>query len=342
MFKPVHYEEFYDFLIDFAHCYHIQTLDENQRDFIETFINTHSRAFQSTFYRWNIADLFDFTKRVVNQLIESLLTFNEFDMRPYSVFIQLLNKLISKYKLHIHTLNHDILFERLIENSSLQKHFSDGFTEMGSKFYGTFRIGEHAGYKFRLQFFNNKYEELISLYKLHGSIDQYKFHYRDRSKQDIVKRLPGMSTVDFYKELKNSDGALYYFNSWLEYHSYFLSGIKTKVRQYTYEYYNKPLFNHLKKNLNSSSLLIVIGYGFKDSKINDYIEKYFKSKKGSKLLIIDPYPNLPSFFQKRKDQVFNKKIELLDLKDFNRFLGQDLNKMQNGPYNEFYDFLEDI
>jgi len=76
-------------------------------------------------------------------------------------------------------------------------------------------------------------------------------------------------------------------NLWDETVPDFLSGTTNKMKFYNSDPHYKNLFKYFETNLLVSKLLIVIGYGFQDSGINDYIETHFLSKEG-KMIVIDP------------------------------------------------------
>ncbi len=82
--------------------------------------------------------------------------------------------------------------------------------------------------------------------------------------------------------------------------------------------YYQNLFKHFEENLKSSDLLIVIGYGFQDPGINDYLEKHFLTV-GKKMVVIDPKKPNSVLIDKYKITHIKKSIidvsyeELLDL-----------------------------
>lgn len=313
------YEEFYDFLIKSQEQYR-----KNQTNrFIENFKASHSNVSDSHIaYSITVLDLYAFAVRTLNQLIEFMLDIDNFDLRSYLKFTYILKQLSNKYILNIHSLNHDMLFEKLVSDG-LERFFSDGFTEYGSPFYGELR-NYFPGLKFRLRYFNHEYNQKINLLKLHGSLDDYKFSYQGSNVQDIVKRIKNMSTVDFYKEIKNSNNTFEYLQCWIEYHSFFLSGVESKIDYYDYEFYNKHLFIQFKYNLQAAKVLIVIGYGFRDKKINEFIVNYYKRNKNGVMVIIDPFLNLPPLFEDGKDLIIKKGIQDITEKDFSEILGEDI------------------
>jgi len=77
----------------------------------------------------------------------------------------------------------------------------------------------------------------------------------------------------------------------------FLTGRKAKTKKYKDDYYT-ILFSHFKNNLDNSRALIVIGYGFKDTVINDVIIKNFDFNQ-KPVVIIDT--KKPTFFHDLND-----------------------------------------
>jgi homospermidine synthase len=71
----------------------------------------------------------------------------------------------------------------------------------------------------------------------------------------------------------------------------FLTGRKAKTKKYKDDYYT-ILFNHFKNNLDKSRALIVIGYGFKDTVINDLLIKHFDFTQKPVVIIDTKKPEL--------------------------------------------------
>ncbi len=55
---------------------------------------------------------------------------------------------------------------------------------------------------------------------------------------------------------------------------------------YDAEYY-RTAFDHFKSNLQSSDALITIGYGFRDTRINEYIKDFFCNSVNRPLFVVD-------------------------------------------------------
>jgi hypothetical protein len=81
---------------------------------------------------------------------------------------------------------------------------------------------------------------------------------------------------------------LEYVRCWINYHSAFLSGTTSKILRYGEPYY-KEMFEHFTENLITSDLLVIIGYGGADTKINELIEANFT--KGKPIYLVEPFPH---------------------------------------------------
>jgi hypothetical protein len=278
-----HYEKFFDFYTDLIR--NISSAETTAkfktflRDFDEkkgyTSLGNNLMSFDKHFNQL----LADFFRKEGPQLKYSFLT-NPYP-GSYSGFLNYLEYLKNKYeKIHIHTLNHDLLMERLSISDAMINDFSDGFSEILSPYYTENRIGQSI----RLELFKNKFDKKFCLYKLHGSLNQYFISYK--RKENRIKDMVRVKRATIFGKLKVVEENRYrYIDKF--YNPDFLSGIKEKKRNYTIKCYYKPVFGHFKENLEKSDNLIVIGYSLGDAGINNYIEEYFLSKKDSKMLIID-------------------------------------------------------
>ena len=159
----------------------------------------------------------------------------------------------------------------------------NGFEELGSLFFG--RISNENGeYMVRLSRFVDRFEKPFCLYKLHGSIDQFWFQHD--GKPDLIKLKKGISKWEVHKEV-DDDGVLQYVNHPTGVFPDFLTGTISKIGRYGNERYYRTIFKHLENNLRSSNTLIIIGYGFGDEKINEYIEHDFLTDDSKTLFIVD-------------------------------------------------------
>jgi hypothetical protein len=214
----------------------------------------------------------------------------------YTGFLNCLKEWSDENIVHIHTLNHDLLFEDFNHSDWVMGGLSNGFEELGSPYYGKIQ-GEFATYNVRLPYFSNVFDTKLRLYKLHGSLDQYPFHTQEEGVTAYIKIKPDVSEMDLYKEVKSENGQLAYIQDWINTYSDFLSGTTSKILRYKEPPYYESIFQRFVENLELSSSLVVIGYGCLDSEINNMIDKHFK---GKVIFIVEPYPGENTFAFREK------------------------------------------
>ena len=191
----------------------------------------------------------------------------------YERFLLLAEKLGESNRVHFHSLNHDLWLERLASSDSIRNEMDDGFEEPGSPYYGELDANREC-YTVRLPRFIDKFDSRFRLYKLHGGIDRYWF--RGDDVPSLVKLKWGMSQIHLYKEVQ-VNGVCQYLEGRGTIYPDFLTGTTHKTDRYERGTYYPVILRHFETNLSQSQALIVIGYGFKDSRINDYIETHFLS-----------------------------------------------------------------
>ncbi len=278
------YEQFYD---DLQAKLKGESVEEEFGYFCNAFKEIHN-------IQRDIGDILFEANKIFNQIISALIkdrdgnkyydtvSHGHPNWRNYSGFTRCLEAWSASDIIHVHTLNHDLFFETLKSSDILKGELDDGFTELGSPFYG-----ELDGSKVRLRYFTNSFQSKFRLYKLHGSLDQYPFHSQNGAVEYIKIRY-GVSLEDLYKEVLNDKDELSYDNDFTNYHSDFLSGTTSKILRYREPAYYEPIFQHFEQNLRDSTVLIIIGYGCGDSEINDLIDKHFP--KNREVYIVDPFP----------------------------------------------------
>ncbi|MES2139746.1 MAG: hypothetical protein V4511_08540, partial [Bacteroidota bacterium] len=215
---------------------------------------------------------------------------------------------------HIHNLNHDLFFERLGHTDWLQNNISDGFTEMGSPYYGKYK----EIYMVRLPYYNGIYNTNFRLYKLHGSVDQYPFHTKHFGIVGYIKIKKGIGKTEHYKEITNEKGELEYHNDWLNYHSDFLSGTTSKILRYNEPQYYEKVFKNFENNLGSSEKLVIIGYGCLDEEVNNLIAKFYLNVNTKPIYMVNPYPGeaVLKFCKIFNTKLIKKSPEEIQLSDF--------------------------
>jgi hypothetical protein len=204
------------------------------------------------------------------------------DYPKYTDFLIFLVSLLKNNSVRVHTLNHDLFFDFLAKNhQKLSKMFSDGFSLTVSNVFLEVDKTDKNVENIKLEQFSDKYNKPLSLYKLHGSIS-----YKTLLGINRITKVPNIHAVSRFYKIENERRT----ELLDKIPSEFLSGTTNKILHYKDPFFDN-LFNHFKHNLLNSKLLIVIGYGFQDSGINEYLKKYYLSKAG-KMIVIDPNPNL--------------------------------------------------
>lgn len=187
------------------------------------------------------------------------------------------------------------MFDWLGQNhEDLKQYYSDGFQLEDSSFYGIANCKINSDkkvyetHRIKLKFFTDKFDKSLSLFKLHGSIDNI-IPNTNESDNQIVRIKTNYSVTRYQREDIDPNTGDNNFKELMEdVKPDFLSGTTNKKRFYNSDPYYEKLFEHFKNNLLSSELLVVIGYGFKDERINDYLKNYFL-KDNKPIFIIDPF-----------------------------------------------------
>jgi hypothetical protein len=316
-FGLFNYEEFYDYFSEFLR--YKKHKDEIGK-FCETFrsknVNDDIYVSDDHNYVWRFSKIF-------NQLISNLLTIPKYyedvsygNYPPYDPIIGLMRELLKTKIVNVHTLNHDIFFDMLArKHSNLWQEFCDGFTEYNSPYFGEVSFDHrsklwtvHKSYKVRLRFYNGEYNKKLRLYKLHGSIDNFvlikattvggsQFSYENsvRVKHDFAVNEFLMERLDekFQKYI--------YERPFSENYPDFLSGTTEKIRLYNDPFYAN-LLSLFRNNLVHSSHLIIIGYGFQDKGINEFLENHYLILNKPMVVIDIKKPDCP-LLEKFQDQI---------------------------------------
>lgn len=267
---------------------------------------------------------------IYNQMVSSLLRDGDdmiwYDNIPYHIgkideydgFLNLLKEWQKDSIIHVHTLNHDMLFESFNRTDYISGEICDGFEEMGSDYYGELRTMENRTYHVRLKRFTGLYNRNIRLYKLHGSLD-YVLYYKTTEDGILIpdKYVKTRYGIGYDNLLRDTHIGGTYERYPFAYHANYLTGTNSKIRKYEDPFLFKPLFESFKKNLQNSELLIIIGYGCKDKGINEIIANYFK---GKRIYIVDPYcdenETIHEFAKRIDAQIIKTQISDLSMDEF--------------------------
>lgn len=291
-----HYETFYDFYSGYL------ANEENKKVIEKYCLSFNLKFFGNKKGNRDSLNRISAFNRSFNQLLASQLHKVQYfedvswgNYPPYDSFIAFLAALLTKYDVKFHSLNHDLFFDWLGRHQDkLWQHYSDGYQLEGSPFYGVVSYDYnkntehkvHKTYHAKLERFTDKYDKPLAFYKLHGSIFNTLVYSQINQQHYRLKNNYGVSR--YLMEHTNPEtGEQYFENLWDESSPDFISGTTNKTRYYTGDPYYKILLNHFEENLSISELLVVIGYGFRDGGINDYLEANYLSK-GKHMIVIDP------------------------------------------------------
>lgn len=311
------YEEFYDFIMDEAHK------DAEVKEAAKPFLGQFGSVEQLIFS----------LKNIYNQLVSFYINDKNnkkwyddeaYVLKPifpgYTGFLNTFTSLGKKVdSVNIHTLNHDLFFERLNNTEWFEGNICDGFEELGSPYYGELSV-EGRSYNCRLARYTEVYNNKYKLFKLHGSFD-YGVYYKSNgammTPETYIKTRYGVGFGEFFKEINDGKGNVAYESCWVNYHADFLTGTSSKIERYKEPLIFKKLFEKFRNNLKEADILLIIGYGCKDSEVNKMVFENFDFKK-KRCFIVDPYAgdNVKKFAEVINGKLIEKLPEDLSLEDF--------------------------
>jgi hypothetical protein len=169
----------------------------------------------------------------------------------------------------IFTLNHDKIIEKYLSQNKIR--FDDGFDEPinGVRYWNPDLFESH--------------QLKVRLFKLHGSINWFKFRPDGGNWDQESIGIPLDSDIN---HTKNKNGQL---QMPIDGRPMFLAGTFNKMLEYTSGIYF-VLHYQFYRSLQYAKRLIVCGYGFGDKGINTRIIEWIYSTKQNKIIIIHPRP----------------------------------------------------
>lgn len=176
-----------------------------------------------------------------------------------------------------------------------------------------------------LAYYANRYDKPIRLHKLHGSMSYYAFYRETEPGQlkveNMIKRPWGLEDFDLYYKEQDGMQKVKKARGMLGFEADFLTGSKEKVHRYESPIYYKPQFENFERDLAVAKQVIAIGYGFRDYKVDEIVEKNLR--RDARCAVVDPFPReeavaeaqrilaQPEFMVKSIDEVEWKEIEKL-------------------------------
>lgn len=203
---------------------------------------------------------------------------SEINFSYYKNFIHFLQIESNKSLIEIFTLNHDLFIDTFKKVKGLEDKICDGFDDCNSTYYGSV-FGEEGESRCKLERYTARYYKPVRIYKLHGSFDYFPF-YRKIETGGIPFAVPYR-----YVKLKGGVHPLYLSKLNRRTQEYddslspsvnpdFLSGTEIKKVKYNNPNLYARLFKKFKKKLIQVNQVIIIGYGAKDDRINEYLCEY--------------------------------------------------------------------
>ncbi len=319
--EEFHYETFFDYYMQLQRR---SELTEIEKEFFQKFRTERN-------YDWDHHQLLFQFNRTFQQLVANYLTVEWTKsvpyLKPYSVnfphknYLELLEYLGEEYKVHIHTLNHDLLMEKYFHYESIAGKTSDGFDDFASPYYGQISNNDIIQ-RIRLKRFVNRYDGIFNLYKLHGSVDNYIFNTNNKV-YDMIKWEYGLLERGIVKEITTHLGKHIYFDVYIDVVPEFLSGTTEKIRHYERKIYYSTIFDHFKKNLCRTKYLIVIGYGFADTKINTYLLDYFLRNSDKTMVVINKSRPVNELLEKKNVKFFQIGVEDIPIETVKDVIGKN-------------------
>jgi hypothetical protein len=281
--RLINYEIFYTYVEQQGTSRFPIIVERAKAKYIQDFLNKNTDVLK----KMENLDYSDLTG-LINYLIADSLELNKSIESIFPEYINFLQYLNNFGVIKVHTLNHDLLFEKLLEVSGCD--YSDGFSTDHSELV-------HLSNKVPVRTFNNHFpNNILSLIKLHGSIDLNK--YEVAQDHGFIHELEGRGIYFKPKTYTEKHNAIridpqtgkilqnLHFNVTPR----FITGIN-KTFKIQGDYMYSKLFNEFEKNIVvEDSILIIIGYSYCDKHINDIIQK---AKLTTKIITIDPTNQFP-------------------------------------------------
>lgn len=270
------YEEFYQWLLGMNTRGEVwKELTDKAKEFINT--NFSKNAYVSR-QPISLRDVIFCFIHLIDDMLWPTKSFDEFA----PLYVPYLDVIQQSDRACIYTLNHDLILEMLLEHKGIS--YSDGFSSVNSPL----RSPED---KELIKFFCNTFDEKVRLIKLHGSIDQYRYHYLEGT--DKAGQIDYFKTLDYYAkhraEYVDEEGVVQQ-NVTTAIEPQFITG-RNKLNLIQCDPMYSALYSDFQSELLDSDLLVINGYSYLDPHVNDVIKKS-KSSIGS-IININPGVDFP-------------------------------------------------
>lgn len=281
------------------------------RNFIKN-ININSSTMlkaKSDLYKdFTFEDLINATMTYINNVITHLLYKPQQDIS----YLSILPDILSKYKINIFLLNHDLLIESYFDQHNIR--YNDGF-------------GVQKGdlKHFDLDMFCNNNN--VNLLKLHGSSNWYRFR---QNNTDWRGEFIGKCVHNDIRHIKDENGE--YIDCLWNY-STILIGTFNKLIDYNAGVFAE-LYSEFTKKLSQINYLLISGYGFGDKGINTKIIEWYYGNSNNKIILVHKHPDdltnsargairnkWDRWIEEGRLKIINKWFEEMTLNDVIDFIG---------------------
>lgn len=267
----LNYEDFYQFIIDnlnneesineiFNNAKHELLID---REYLKEENVGYNEEYLKPFENKQLFKIAE----ILNYLIADLLYWEVSDEEIKEIYSPFIEYIQSFDEVDVFTLNHDLLLERIFSLFNLD--YTKGFSTVNSPIHSNNKA---------LSCFNGNFDKSIRVFKLHGSVDLYRFNHCDTD--GLIWRPNG--NYDYY--LTNDYSEKHHpirinpeTGKVIQDYNFdivpkFITGTKkTIVIENDIMY--KQLFEYFEKSILSAENIFISGYSFSDKHIDVILEK---------------------------------------------------------------------
>lgn len=287
----IDYEDFFQYLI---------TKFEQKDGWLNHIYEVAKRSLFEDYPNWNTPEALDYNPylndepsvnrliSIINHLIADLLNVKITEDQLIKCYTGFVNYIMNFDDVSIFTLNHDLILERTLEVFGVK--YSRGFSDNKSTVFFE---------DTKLPVFNNNFENgKIKIFKLHGSLDYYRYNIDDYFNYFTTTNYRAKHYAQTRNPLTNE--VIYEFNTDIV--PRFITG-KDKPKIIKNDYMYSKLFERFGDEIVSTENLLVSGYSFGDEHINKELMK----RNDIKIINQNPFNKYP-FSGNIKD--INELIEL--------------------------------
>ncbi len=300
------YENFYQFVLDLLKDREkLELLFKSAQETAEKTNDYFSKTNPN--YKNNIYNFINKPRSEIKSFINDLVGDLLFVRRNRETFIEayypFILKIKSYSKIDFITLNHDLLLETILKRE-LNINYSDGFSRNQKLLFEG---------KTPLNVFENDFKGPISVIKLHGSIDiyRYDFYHEKGSLASLTNEYRYYKTMSFSEKQSpkrhdpKTGKIVQTFHK--EISPQFITGTRKEEIIESDKMY-ADLYYQFDKRIHSNQELLIIGYSFADKHLNERIVSALNSGIVKKIINVNPGLDFPF-------DVELMKIEVLNLKD---------------------------